>query len=192
MDNAATDAYGMACFGYFCLRYHERLVSLGLDPYRLPPDIALPGPLKWLPYLLNDKEFYQGRLYASTTLLDVDPPQHFHLGRVLWEMGGLDPAELIVLCDSIRHPQSKFPALYRHHLESWLSSFGPSPAHGVNHDSLQDFESFMQRWPEDGSCQTQATVRHLFIPKLKNVLRGRQGVRLRGCSSSLRTVGRNR
>lgn len=173
------DRYGADCFLYFCRRYKARLKSLNLSPYPLPPDLDLPLPevLKRdveaiLSHLLNDTEFYQGRVHALTSLLDVDlnPSQNFHLGRVLWEMEGLDPGELIFLCDSIKHPHSKFPALYTDHLKRWLANLHRGSAPGLKHDSLQDFENFMQQWPEDGSGRIQAIIRRISIPKLKSVL----------------------
>jgi hypothetical protein len=86
-------------------------------------------------------------------------------------MVGLDsPGQLIVLCDSINHARSDFADVYRVRLEIWLSSIRPGPSHREYRGSLQDFEEFIQRWPQDSLCQSQATIRHLYIPRLKAVL----------------------
>lgn len=175
-------SYMLSCFLYFCSRYESRLNSLGIslkpDPYPLPPDFDyfdLPEELSnkranaILPYLLNDAKFYQARIYALTSL--PAPLQDSSLGRVLWEMVGLDPKELIVLCNSIRDPDSAFPALYGHNLEAWPSSFGQDSGQRGDHDSMQGLESFLQGWPQDSRDQTHAVISYHFIPKLKIALR---------------------
>ncbi|KAJ0138148.1 Uncharacterized protein HZ326_18896 [Fusarium oxysporum f. sp. albedinis] len=77
----------------FIRRYQER-VERKMDTW---PELSNP-----LEYLLNDREFYQGRVYAYSNSLGN---WKLTIGVILWEAMGMDTNDYMVLCDMIANPK---------------------------------------------------------------------------------------
>ncbi|KLO93681.1 Uncharacterized protein LW94_12456 [Fusarium fujikuroi] len=93
------------CLEFFKARYKQRIHYYDLIPYEMPTKRAHNiDPL--LPYLLNDKSFYQARLYAS------DTSQVFEIARALWEAEGMNPGDYTGLLEFVSNPRSAFWAIY--------------------------------------------------------------------------------
>ncbi|KAG7403713.1 hypothetical protein Forpe1208_v016279 [Fusarium oxysporum f. sp. rapae] len=78
---------------FFIRRYQER-IERKLDTW--------PGLSNPLEYLLNDREFYQGRVYAYSNSLGN---WKLTIGLILWEVMGMDTNDYMVLCDMIANPK---------------------------------------------------------------------------------------
>ncbi|KAJ4022731.1 hypothetical protein NW752_000060 [Fusarium irregulare] len=96
------------CRQLFITRYQQRLQRYTPPPYGVPSN-SKDRLDTILPHLLNDKEFYHGRLYASNARLS--------LGPILWEAIGTIPDEYKVLCDMLVNPSGEFSRIYVEHLD---------------------------------------------------------------------------
>ncbi|CVK96763.1 uncharacterized protein FMAN_11092 [Fusarium mangiferae] len=93
------------CLEFFKDRYEQRIHYYGLIPYEMPTKSTHNiDPL--LPFLLNDKSFYQARLYAS------DTSQTFEMAKALWESLGMSPGDYTGLLEFVSNPRSAFWARY--------------------------------------------------------------------------------
>lgn len=100
------------CRQLFITRYQQRLERYTPPPYGVPSN-SKDRLDTILPHLLNDKEFYHGRLYASNARLS--------LGPILWEAIGTIPDEYKVLCDMLVNPSGEFSRIYVEHLDKYGS-----------------------------------------------------------------------
>lgn len=174
------DSYQYRCLEYFCQNYGRRVKDENLGTYPLPKDLQGDPKLALLPYLLNDNTFYLGRVYALTAFNPLAETKNqdgpaFHLGRILWELNGMQPDELIVQSDSLNHKLSSFPTEYPRQLESWLESHTNRSSEvkrqQKNNDSLRNFDTFMQHWPPDSGGSFFTILRMFFKSRLTTVLR---------------------
>lgn len=98
--------HGELCRQLSITRCQERLQRYTPPPYGVPGiDKASLDTL--LPFLFNDKEFYQGRLYASNARLSLD--------LRLWEGIGMIPDDYMVLCDMLGNPNGTISRAYDEH-----------------------------------------------------------------------------
>jgi hypothetical protein len=89
------------CLELFKDRYGQRVQHYGLTAYGMPTGSSCSvDPL--LPYLLNDKSFYQARLYVSETAVNFEIP------KALWEAMGMSPDDYTLLVDMMSSPRSRF------------------------------------------------------------------------------------
>lgn len=164
------DNYDTLCLAYFSSSYDTRVERLkhvndeSLQPFRLSEDLELPaGNIKaTLPYFLKDEQFCLGRECALTSLF---PGLGFHMGRIMWEMLGMHTGEMFVVRDQLNHEMSRFWTLYLNHIEHRGTASHQSGAtelqHG-KHDSLQDFEHFMQSLPDQSLITVDSICRNLM------------------------------
>lgn len=135
--NDPVEIYRKRCHYLFVCRYKLRMDLRCLKPYPVPQNASHPLD-HLLPYLLNDKEFYQGRLYACST---PSSAWNFKIGAVLWEALGTEPDDFMVLCDSLINPKGRF----------WSTYTSRAPTTGRNlpnmRISLNDFMAEMIEWP---------------------------------------------
>ncbi|KAF5716284.1 hypothetical protein FMUND_6433 [Fusarium mundagurra] len=113
--NDPRQLYRSKCVEFFKDRYRQRKEYYGLTAaYDMPtgPSGSV-DPL--LPYLLNDKSFYQGRLYVSHTA--------FEMAKALWEAMGMNPGDYTSLLDMVSNPRSSFWAIY--HDEAFSNTTHP-------------------------------------------------------------------
>ncbi|KAF5553503.1 hypothetical protein FNAPI_6735 [Fusarium napiforme] len=89
------------CLEFFKDRYGQRVQYYGLTAYGMPTKSSCSvDPL--LPYLLNDKSFYQGRLYICHTARE-NP-----IANALWEAMGMSPDDYTLLVDMMSSPRCRF------------------------------------------------------------------------------------
>ncbi|KAI8670026.1 hypothetical protein NCS56_00806500 [Fusarium sp. Ph1] len=137
--NDPVEIYRKRCHYLFLCRYKLRIDLRCLKPYPVPQNASHPLD-HLLPYLLNDKEFYQGRLYACNT---PSSAWDFNIGEVLWEALGTEPDDFMVLCDSLINPKGRF----------WNTYTSRAPPRDRNlpniniRISLNDFMAEMNKWP---------------------------------------------
>ncbi|PNP81491.1 hypothetical protein FNYG_05166 [Fusarium nygamai] len=92
------------CLEFFKDRYGQRVQYYGLTAYDMPTGSSCSvDPL--LPYLLNDKSFYQGRLYVC------DTARENAIANALWEAMGMSPDDYTLLVDMLSSPRSTFWAI---------------------------------------------------------------------------------
>jgi hypothetical protein len=135
--NDPVEIYKKRCHYLFLCRYKLRIDLRCLKPYPVPQNASHPLD-HLLPYLLNDKEFYQGRLYACNTPSNA---WDFKIGAMLWEALGTEPDDFMVLCDSLINPKGRF----------WSTYTSRAPPRDRNlpniRISLNDFMAEMNKWP---------------------------------------------
>ncbi|KAF4963152.1 hypothetical protein FSARC_8805 [Fusarium sarcochroum] len=132
--NSTEPSYKDKCRNFFVERYEPRIKRL--TPYPIPLN-ATRSVHYLLPYLLSDKEFYQARIYASST---PGSTLGFDIGALLWEALGMIPADFMVLCDALVNPKGSFWRTYSHHTIDMKDSYPPYP-------SLRDLASSLTTWP---------------------------------------------
>jgi hypothetical protein len=135
MMDSAEQTYKTTCRDFFLQRYKVRVASTQLRAHPIP-DNAVDDVL---PFLLNDKQFYQGRVYASSTALNKGS---FSIGVLLWEALGMVPNDFMVACDTISNAHNSFSAIYQRR---------KFPAHLTNNQASQglsfyDLTSYFDTW----------------------------------------------
>ncbi|KAF5010811.1 hypothetical protein FDECE_3054 [Fusarium decemcellulare] len=128
-------AYKQKCRHFFALRYKARIDLHCPTPYPIPASASRPLD-HLLPYLLNDKEFYQARVYASST---PTSKWDFELGTLLWEALGTAPNDFMGLCDLLVNPKCLFWRTYRNRAPDKYSSRESCP-------SLHDLMVELSKW----------------------------------------------
>jgi hypothetical protein len=133
--DSAEQAYRAKCRDFFLQRYKARvaLTQLGAHPV---PNSSVDNVL---PFLLNDKQFYQGRIYASSNALSK---RGFNIGVLLWEALGMMPNNFMVVCDTMTNIHSSFSTIYQGRdfpddLKNNLASQGLS---------FHDLTSYFHKW----------------------------------------------
>lgn len=136
--NDPVEVHRQRCRDLFLFRYKLRIDLRFPEPYPVPRNPSHPLH-HFLPYLLNDKEFYQGRLYACSA---PSSRWDFNIGAVLWEALGTEPDDFMVLCDSLVNPKGRF----------WSTYTSQAPLRdrrfiNMIQPSLNDFMIEMSKWP---------------------------------------------
>ncbi|KAI8717224.1 hypothetical protein NCS52_00797600 [Fusarium sp. LHS14.1] len=146
--NNPVEIYRQRCHYLFVCRYKLRIDLSCLKPYPVPQNASHPLD-HLLPYLLNDKEFYQGRLYAYNT---PSSAWNFKIGAVLWEALGTEPNEFMVLCDFLTNPKGQF-------WKTYTSRAPPRDGSLPNiRMSLNDFMAEMNKWPPTDHSLVFSTI----------------------------------
>jgi hypothetical protein len=145
------------CKEYFLARYSRRLrKEHSLKQYDLPPNKSHDWGI--LPMLLNDKEFYNGRLLALAAPgclgLSSSP-----IGRMLWEVFGDEPRAFIGFVVGI---------LWNEETET---SFRAILGKDSSLESLNALESFLSRASRSElfSMQAQVNLKHIVEGNLPNL-----------------------
>ena len=136
--NSLEDSYEARCFRYFRSRYLIRVKAHQLTPYHVPN-----SPCDLLPYLLNDREFYHGRLHAAMAFQEKysSLTSIFDMRALLWEMLGTRPDDFMMLCTTLSSGNSS---------RFWETFTRRTSVKFVNlrvSRSVDDFESFLRAWP---------------------------------------------
>jgi hypothetical protein len=133
--NDARQMYRIKCLEFFKGRYGRRVQDYRLTAYDIPSSSTCSiDPL--LPYLLNDKPFYQGRLYVSNST-------GFKIADALWEAMGMSPGDYTVLLDMVSNPKGTFWAMY--HDDAFLNTTHPRFRDGM---SLAELFGALNNWPK--------------------------------------------
>jgi hypothetical protein len=134
--NDLRQMHRIKCLEFFKDRYGQRIQYYGLTAYDMPTGSSCSiDPL--LPYLLNDKPFYQGRLYVSNTAVP------FKIANAIWEVMAMNPGDYTVLMDMVSNPRSTFWAVY--HDEAFSNTTHPR-CH--NEMSLAELVTALISWPK--------------------------------------------
>lgn len=133
--DSAEQAYKATCRDFFLERYRVRVTFTQLRAHPIPNNSVD----NLLPFLLDDKQFYQGRIYASSSALSKGS---FSIGVLLWEALGMVPNNFMVACDTMTNAHSSFSTTYQRrkfptHLTTNLASQGIS---------FRDLTSYLDTW----------------------------------------------
>ncbi|RBR14202.1 hypothetical protein FVER53590_07707 [Fusarium verticillioides] len=134
--NDPREIHRSKCLEFFKDRYGQRVQYYGLTAYGMPTGASCSvDPL--LPYLLNDKSFYQARLYVSETAVN------FEITKALWEAMGMSPDDYTLLLDMMSSPRSRFWTIC--HEEDFSNTTHPRYHKEM---SLGELVVALIRWPK--------------------------------------------
>ncbi|KAF5000254.1 hypothetical protein FGRMN_1886 [Fusarium graminum] len=136
-------AHREKCRDFFLSRYRSRVATVTLKTHPIPENSLH----DLLPYLLDDKDFYQARVYVSGTQLNNG---HFDIMPLLWEALGTMPHDFMVLCDTLVNQHSPFSKNYRNR---------PVPLH-FQYPSLEDLALYFTTWDLPGRDIVYSMVQH--------------------------------
>lgn len=166
-------ASALECLEYFKRRYRRRVDSLSLGAYKLP-QASCPYIDPLMPFLLQDKVFYQGRAFVSDELKPLGGNEcTIDLMGLAWEMLGTTPTEFLQFQRSISSPWSPFLQTFAAHARTLLGGCTHTKKSEI-HFSVRDLEVFLWKSGLSSNDREAFNLQHWTIRNYKILLQDMQ------------------